>query len=155
MDELLRAEIPMELKWRFGTGHYFSRFIQALREEKKILGVKCPQCQKVYLPPRPICGNCYREMTEWVQVKDTGVIQGYTVYYHPIIDPVTCEPRPVPFGMALIKLDGADSDVNHYLSETDLTKLHIGMRVRAVWRPIRRGFISDISHFEVIVNEKD
>jgi len=150
VNELINIEIPMALRWQFGTGRHFSRFIQTLRNEGKILGIRCPQCQRVYIPPRLICGNCYREMAEWVDVKDTGVIQGYTVYYHPILDPVTGEPRPIPYGMALIKLDGADTTINHYLSETDLAKLRIGLKVRAVWRLQRRGFISDISHFEVI-----
>lgn len=154
VNELLRIEIPLRLDFRFGTGIYFRRFIQALRDQKKILGLKCPQCHRVYLPPRPVCGDCYRELTEWVEVKDTGIIEAYTVSYHPIVDPVTGKPKPVPYGMALIKLDGAYSSLNHYLSETDLTKLHVGMRVRAVWRPIRRGFMTDILHFEVIGDEE-
>jgi len=155
MDELLRVEIPMKLDFRFATGHYFGRFIQALRGEKRILGLRCPQCRRVYLPPRPVCADCYHELTEWVEVKDTGIIEAYTVSYHPIVDPVTGEPKPIPYGMALIKLDGAYSSLNHYLSETDLTKLRVGMRVRAVWRPIRRGFMTDILHFEVVGDEDD
>jgi uncharacterized OB-fold protein len=52
--------------------------------------------------------------------------------------------------MGLIRLDGADTTLNHYLVESDPAKLAIGQRVRAIWRDQRRGAMDDILHFEVI-----
>ena len=153
LDELLHVEIPMNLTWRYGTGWYFGHFFRVLKEEGRLVGLRCPICQRVYLPPRPVCGNCHAELSEWVPVADTGTVRAFTVVHLPIVDPATGEPRPTPYGMALIQLDGADTTLNHYLVETDLSKLRIGLRVRAVWREERQGRMSDIRHFEIVEEE--
>lgn len=149
-EELLHIPISMDLSWRYGTGQHFGHFFRVLKEEGRLLGLRCPVCQRVYLPPRPVCGNCHAELFEWVPVADTGSVRAFTVVHLPIVDPATGEPRPVPYGMALIQLDGADTTLNHYLTETDLAKLRIGLRVRAVWREERQGRMSDIRHFEIV-----
>ena len=51
--------------------------------------------------------------------------------------------------MGLVRLDGADTAMNHFLAQTDPARLAIGMRVRAVWREDLRGSLDDIRHFEV------
>lgn len=139
----------MNLTWRYGTGWYFGHFFRTLKEEGRLLGLRCPVCRRVYLPPRPVCGNCHAPLQEWVPVADRGTVRAFTVVHLPIVDPATGEPRPVPYGMALIQLDGADTTLNHYLAETDLSKLRIGLRVRAVWRDKRQGSMTDIRHFEI------
>jgi len=144
----------MNLTWRYGTGWYFGHFFRVLKEERRLLGLRCPVCRRVYLPPRPVCGNCHAELSEWVPVADTGTVRAFTVVHLPIVDPATGEPRPTPYGMALIQLDGASTTINHYLAETDLSKLRIGLRVQAVWREERQGRMSDIRHFEIITAQK-
>ncbi len=156
MTELLRISHTMTLSWRYGTSWYFAEFIRALRDERRILGLRCPVCDRVYLPPRPVCGNCYADLHEWVDVKDTGTVRAFTVVHTPIIDPATGQPRPTPYGMALIQLDGADTTLNHYLAENDPATLcaRIGMRVRAIRREQRTGTLSDIVHFVEMNNEQ-
>jgi len=154
MSELLHVPIVMNLTWRYGTGWYFRHFFRVLKEEGRLLGLRCPSCRRVYLPPRPVCGNCHAELHEWVPVADTGTVRAFTVVHLPIVDPATGEPRPVPYGTALIQLDGADTTLNHYLAETDLSKLRVGLRVRAVWREKRQGRMSDIKHFEIMKEEQ-
>lgn len=152
MTELLRISHPMPLAWRYGTSWYFAEFIRALRDDRRLLGLRCPVCRRVYLPPRPVCGNCHAEMRDWVAVEDTGTVRAFTVVHLPIVDPVTGLPRPTPYGMALIRLDGADTTLNHYLAENEPARLRIGLRVRAVWREVRAGTLSDIVHFEAIAD---
>lgn len=154
MTELLRISHHMKLSWRYGKSWYFAEFMRALRDERRILGLRCPVCRRVYLPPRPLCGNCYAELYEWVEVRDTGTVVAFTTVHLSILDPATGKPRPTPYGMALIRLDGADTALNHYLAENDLTKLRLGMRVRAVWRQERIGTLADILHFVELANEK-
>lgn len=144
----------MTLTWRYGASWYFTEFMRALRDERRLLGLRCPVCRRVYLPPRPVCGNCHAELSEWAEVQDTGTVRAFTVVHTPIIDPATGQPRPVPYGMALIQLDGADTTLNHYLAENDAAKLRIGMRVRAVWLEARTGALSDIVHFMEMNNEQ-
>jgi len=89
-------------------------------------------------------------MDEWVPVADTGILVAWTVVHLPIIDGRTGKPRPSPYGMGLIRLDGADTTLNHYLDTADPGRLRIGARVRAVWRDALVGAIDDIAHFEVL-----
>lgn len=154
MTELLHIPHTMALSWRYGTSWYFAEFIRALRDEQRLVGLRCPSCRRVYLPPRPVCGNCYAELREWVEVKDSGTVRAFTIVHIPIIDPTTGEPRPAPYGMALIQLDGADTTLNHYLAESNPDQMRIGMRVQAVWREERRGTLSDIVHFVEMKNER-
>lgn len=153
MTGLLRVSHTMTLAWQYGASRYFAELMRAVRDERRLLGLRCPRCRRVYLPPRPVCGNCHAELREWVEVKDTGTVRAFTVVHVPIIDPATGQPRPTPYGMALIQLDGADTTLNHYLAENEAGKLRIGMRVRAVWREERTGTLGDIVHFEEVRGE--
>ncbi|MDD5466578.1 MAG: Zn-ribbon domain-containing OB-fold protein [Anaerolineales bacterium] len=154
MTGLLRVSHTMTLAWQYGASRYFAELMRAVRDERRLLGLRCPRCRRVYLPPRPVCGNCHAELREWVEVKDTGTVRAFTVVHVPIIDPATGQPRPMPYGMALIQLDGADTTLNHYLAENEAGKLRIGMRVRAVWREERTGTLGDIVHFEEVRGEQ-
>ncbi len=83
-------------------------------------------------------------------VSDEGVIVGCTVVNVPFIDPMTGEQRPVPYGFAIIRLDGASTALYHFLEETDPRKLRVGQRVKAVFRPERTGNLRDILYFRTL-----
>lgn len=141
--------ITMDLTWRYAASAPMTTFLEGLRE-RRIAAVRCDGCGRRYLPPRPFCGRCRRRMSRWVPVSDTGTIAAWTVVHVPIIDGRTGERRPSPYGMALIRLDGADTTLNHFLDETDPDRLAVGTRARAVWRDDLLGAMDDISHFEVL-----
>jgi len=149
MSEQIHISIPMNQTWGYASGDAMERFCAGL-SEKRIEAVQCDGCDRRYLPPRPFCGNCCRRISKWVPVKDEGVLEAWTVVYLPILDGRTGEMRPSPYGMGLIRLDGADTMLNHYLSENDPRVLRIGMRVHAVWRDELLGAMDDIQHFKVL-----
>ncbi len=147
MTEPLTVPIKMALTWRYASGAAMERFRAGLRE-RRIEALRCADCGRAYLPPRPMCGCCRTRLTEWVPVADEGQLVGWTVVNQPMLDGRTGETRPAPYGMGLIRLDGADTTLNHYLGESDPARLAIGQRVKAVWRDELRGAMDDISHFE-------
>jgi uncharacterized OB-fold protein len=149
VSERISVEIEMNQRWRYASGTAMERFADGLRR-KKIEALRCGGCGRRYLPPRPFCGNCCRSLRDWVSVADQGSIEAWTVVYLPFLDGRTGEVRKGPYGMALIRLDGADTTLNHYLAEADPGRLAVGLRVRAVWREELRGAIDDIRHFEVL-----
>ena len=53
------AEGRITMPYRYFAGSIGTKFFRGLKEEKKIMGLKCPDCQKVYIPPRPTCGSCF------------------------------------------------------------------------------------------------
>ncbi len=148
-NEVILVPIEMAATWHYASGAAMERFYNGLME-KRIEALRCGVCLRRYLPPRPVCGNCHLELIEWVPVADEGWLEAWTVMQVPMLDARIGRMREAPYGMGLIRLDGADTTINHYLAESDPARLAIGLRVRAVWRPQARGALDDIVHFEVL-----
>jgi uncharacterized OB-fold protein len=140
-DLVMEGKISIPYRWT--TGKMAGRFFTELRDNKKIYGVKCGGCGKVYVPPPDLCGACYAAMGEWVEIADTGTITTFTVVHHPLI----WRPLEPPYAIAAIRLDGADTDFLHLLKTDDYARLRCGLRVNAVWKEQRSGTLLDIDHF--------
>ncbi len=138
-------EGKMALPYQYFAGAVGSRFIVSLRNERQILGVRCPQCEKTFVPPRETCERCFAPLTDhWVKVEAAGVVTGFTVvrYAEPY------QPKEPPYVLALIKLDGADTPITHLLECGDVGNARVGMRVRAVFSGEQKDNILNIAHFE-------
>jgi uncharacterized OB-fold protein len=137
-----RIKVPYE--WSVGeTG---SRFLVALRDEKKILGTFCGRCQMVFVPPRKVCGRCFNADMEWRELGPQGTLITYTVpRYKESIHPLSH-----PFGYGIILLDGATTGLVHLLGGFDGGGLQTGIRVEAVFREQRKGDILDIMYFKPV-----
>lgn len=140
-----------EIPYRHSAGEVGTKFYEGLKQ-KKILGLRCPKCKRVIVPPRLFCDRCLVPMNEWVEVKDTGTIVTFTICYWKF----TGLPEP-PYCVAWIKLDGADEGILHFVGGVDLSdpkkaleKIRVGARVKAKWREKRTGSILDIEYFEPI-----
>lgn len=139
----------LAVTWRYASGAAMERFLAGLAE-RRLEALRCSGCGRRYLPPRPFCGECRLRLHEWISVRDEGELAAWTVVHLPILDARSGEPRRVPYGMGLVRLDGADTTLNHYLAEANPERLAIGLRMRAVWREELRGALDDILHFEVV-----
>ncbi len=141
---------PMPYEWSIGL--YGSRFFHEIMKNRRFIGIKCVGCGKVYVPPRRVCGPCFRELHELVPLSDTGVITAFSVVNYPFIDPNTGSQRPIPYTYGYIQLDGADNIFSHIINEMDLSKIKVGMKVRAVFkdRAEMKGNIEDIKYFEIV-----
>ena len=137
-----RIKVP----YTWYVGEIGSHFLARLRDAREIWGRQCPKCKKVYVPPVKNCGECFALTDQWVQVKDEGTVESFTIVRY------THEMHPVeaPFSYALIRLDGADGALLHLIGGIDPERLKIGMRVKAVFAEPREGSILDIRHFEPI-----
>jgi hypothetical protein len=136
--------------FKYAVGMHGSKFFKETRDNKRITGVKCPKCGKVYVPPRGVCGKCFVEMNEWVEVGPLGVIGTFTILRFAFIDPETGHQKPVPYGYGFIKLDGADTLLQHYINIEDESKVKIGARVEPIFAKERKGNTKDIEYFRVI-----
>ena len=134
----------------WSVGKHGSRLLNELKEHQRFVGSKCPKCGRVYVPPRKVCGRCYVVMEEMVPVSNEGEIVVCTIIQFGFVDPGTGRQRPVPYGFAFIRLDGADSTLPHFLDSTDPEKVKVGARVKAVFEEERTGSIMDVKHFTVI-----
>ncbi len=142
----------MRIPYQYAAGAAVGRFLEELRDNGRIYGNKCPQCGRVLVPPRIACGRCHIRMDEWIDLGTKGTVISYTVCEQAFLDPSFGELREVPYTFGAILMDGADGVMQHLLKETNASKLRIGMRVQAVFKPReqRKGNIRDIIHFETI-----
>ena len=138
----------INVPYRWWAGNTASRFYAALRDEKIIMGTKCPACGRVFVPPRKACPTCFTENTQWVELSDEGCVLSFTVARRQFAAIPKNRKTPVIWG--LIKLDGADTALLHYIDEIAPENVTIGMRVRAVFAATRTGAIQDIAHFQPI-----
>jgi uncharacterized OB-fold protein len=143
-DELAFADVVAYSSFQVSCGTTGTKFLKAIRDDKKIMGIKCPSCGKVYVPPRTHCPTCFARMSEWVDLDGKGTLSSYTVvrYEEPYL------PKPVPFAYAVIQMDGADTGLAHILGEVDLGKIEVGMRLEPVFKEEREGSILDIDYFK-------
>lgn len=136
----------IKVPYKHTAGAYVERFITEIGKNKRIMGVKCPKCSKVFVPPRMICAECFEKMEEWVEVGNQGKVVGFTTIAHST--PVM--PLEPPYSYAIIRLDGADTDIVHIINIGDPKQLKVGMRVKAVFKEKPRKRILDIEFFRPI-----
>lgn len=122
------------------------RLLTEAMKEKKIKGIRCPECGMVYVPGPTYCRKCFTDIDEVVEVKDTGTVMSYCVE----LADVRGNPRPEPQISAMIQLDGADSWFVGAVYGIEAEDFKIGMRVKAVWADEPAGSLTDIERFEYI-----
>ena len=135
---------PIRLQYTYTAGAAQSRYLRGLADGK-IIGQRCPQCAKVYTPPRGSCPTCGVPTGEDVQVADRGTVTTFCIVNIPFPGQAI---RP-PFVAASILLDGSDIPIFHLLQEIDTADARMGMRVEAVWvsRDEMRPSMESIRYF--------
>lgn len=124
----------------------FSRYFLALRDDRRIFGVKCGQCGVVRVPPFALmCPDCDFAEMEFVEMPDRGVMNStppITYFAHSLFQ------SWVPFGRGRVVLDGADTalPIHVYTTKGVLTPFIFakGMPVKIVFRDERLGKPTDI-----------
>jgi uncharacterized protein len=106
---------------------------QLASDEGRFLGLRCPECGRLYTGGRGICPIDAAELTESdeIDLPQVGTITNYT-----IITPVQYagQTETEPFARVNVLLDGVDVVVPYQeLIECPNDQLHIGIRVSAVW----------------------
>ena len=141
------VEGKLALPYSYFAGKIGSKFITTLRDQKKILGIRCKSCDKVFVPPRQTCPICMEDIRDnWLELKNSGEVTNFTV--------VRYEdrhlPRKPPFILAMIKLDCADTPMVHILEGIQPEAVKIGLRVKPIFAQNTTNTILDIDHFEPI-----
>ena len=151
-DNILFTHDELHAQFAWDTGIAISRYLAGLKEGV-ILGGRCSTCRKTIVPPRTVCEWCFRPMTEYIPLQDTGIVNTFSLCY------VTWDVKRIsePQIPAVIEIDGASPlhGIMHMLDEVDPQAVHIGMRVQAVWKPPteRQAAITDILYFKPITEE--
>jgi len=131
---------PVRLAYDYAASPEESKFFRGLAEGR-ILGQRCPKCQKVYVPPRGACPVDGVPTTDEVELPDHGTVTTFCIVNVPFLGQ-KIEP---PYVSAYVLLDGADIAFLHLILECDAADVRMGMRVEAVWKP-REEWTTDLNN---------
>lgn len=135
---------PARLTYVHTPGRAQSRFLTALTG-KRFIGERCPECRKVYVPPRGACPTCGVGTEEQVEVGPKGTVTTYCI--------VNVKARnldiEVPYVYAHVALDGADLGLHARIGGVAYDQVRMGLRVEAVWAADERlaPTLASLDHF--------
>lgn len=135
---------PVSLDYVYAASPEESAFYRGLAQGR-ILGQRCPACGKVYVPPRSACPADGTPTADEVELSETGTITTFCIVNVPFLG----QRITPPYVSAYVLLDGADIAILHLILDVPADEVHMGMRVKAVWKPREEWgtTIENISHF--------
>jgi uncharacterized protein len=140
------VDFALDARYAWDAGTAVARYLDGLKEGR-ILARECRRCRRILVPPRMFCEECFRPTDRWVEVRDTGRVNTFSICYIRW-DMVKLEDPEIPF---VLEIDGATPGMGfmHKLGEVEPDDVRVGMEVEAVWRPEeeRVGSILDIAYF--------
>lgn len=144
-DEIIHIEQNWNITYHHTAGEVASRFFTELRDNRKLMGKKCPVCHRVLLPARSFCDRCYVPTTDWVPVGNRGVIETFTI----VANQFAGLPAP-PYALVYVRLDGADTAIANELRRVNLSdpdsaalEMRIGTPVVVRFKDQRQGRVTD------------
>ena len=139
----LEADFELGFTYTRSLGPLIGKAFAAFAQ-RRIAGIKATD-GRVIFPPVEFDPISCDPLNELVEIADTGTV--ITWVWNP--NPSEKQPSSKPFAWAMILLDGADTPFLHRIA-SEKSALHNGMRVRASWKQVPEGDITDILHFEGI-----
>ena len=135
-------------QFKFNISHN-TEFLKKLKD-KKLVGNCCSGCNRVFFPPRYVCGKCLVEPNQWVDLRETGRVATFAISY--LKDPETGEIQEKP--TVLVQQDGSDTCIITKLNpEVDFKDTYIGMPVKVHWAENRTGGLMDIEYYDVLEDD--
>ena len=133
----LSAPLTLSFNYTRSVGPTLGAFFTALRS-RRIVGIRGSD-GRVHVPVVEYDPVTYEPLTEIVPVASVGTVISWTWQAQPLAG----QPLDRPFAWALIKLDGADTELLHVVDGAVTT----GDRVHAHWADQPVGAITDIAYF--------
>lgn len=119
---------PATLHYDYTPGIATTRFLHTIKE-KRLVGERCPETGKVYIPPRGVSPVAGLPTTEQVELGLDGTIVTFCVVN---LD-FTGNAQEIPYVSALILVDGSDIPIYGLVREIPYDEVRPGMRVTSVW----------------------
>ena len=143
-DSVTGVITPVSLDYDYAASPEESLFYRGLNEGR-IMGQRCPTCEKVYIPPRSACPADGTPTAEEIELSQTGTVTTFCIVNVPFLG----QKITPPYVSAYVLLDGADIAVLHLILGVPADEVRMGMRVKAVWKPKDEWTFSleNIDHF--------
>jgi len=137
------GEIPVNFVYTYGLAG--ETFFRAIKDKGTFLGARCDACDITFVPPKVYCDRCFEELTKFIDVGTIGYVDTFTVSFKNMDGSDKVKPRI----LAMIKIEGTDGGIIHYLEGIPIEEVALGLPVRAIFKPKnqRTGAIDDIIGF--------
>jgi len=144
------GEIPVSYVYTYGLAG--EKFFRAIKDKGTFLATYCPDCDISFVPPKVYCDRCFNKLDKFVDVGTVGFVETFTITFHNMDGSEKPEPRV----LAMVRIDGTDGGIIHYIEGIDVEEIAIGMAVEAIFKPKskRKGSIEDIIGFGPIKSKK-
>jgi uncharacterized OB-fold protein len=138
------GDLPVVNRYTFGLAG--ENFFRTIKDEGRILGTYCPDCDHTYVPATIFCERCLGKLDTWVDVGTQGEVVTFTFLN------VSLDGAPLEYPELIAFVRFADGGLIHHLGEVELEQVEIGMIVEAVFKPKadRVGSILDIEYFKPV-----
>jgi uncharacterized OB-fold protein len=146
-EEVRRVDGAIPVRHRYTPGVAGETVFSALLERGVLLGSRCERCGFTYAPARRFCERCFAELEADVELGPGGTLVSFTIGFVG----VEGEALDEPVTLGLVRLDGADAVLCHFVLDMADEPLEIGERMELVVRPAgeRTGSILDIAGFRL------
>jgi uncharacterized protein len=131
------VEQKIQIPYSYVAGPAVSRFLTGLKDCVFYAG-ECTACGRKTVPPISFCGRCWMPISTFVLVGPTGVLESFAAI------PNSNDPNLL---FALIRLNGSDTWLTHWLEVPPGDLPQIGLEVEPVWKEEREGSVLDIRCF--------
>ena len=137
-----QGDLPVTNRYTYGLAG--EKFFRSIKDEGRILGTHCPNCDRTYVPAAVFCERCLAKLDDWVDVGTSGEVITFTFLFVNLDG----SPRDKPEIIAFVSF--GDGGLVQRLSEINPDQVEIGMLVEAVFKPAseRIGSILDIDYFK-------
>ena len=144
VEDVTMVTTPIAMKVLHTASIQETGYLKGLKEGR-LIGQRCPQCRKVYIPPRGACPVDGVPTEEEVVLPDRGIVTTFCVVNVPFLG----QKIPIPYVAAYVLLDGADIAFLHLILDCAAEDVRMGMRVEAVWKPREEWEygLQNITHF--------
>ncbi len=119
---------PAKFVYDYTPGVARTRFLRAI-EQKRLVGQRCPETQKVYIPPAGVSPVSGLPTLEEVELGLDGTVVSYCIVN---LD-FTGNAQEIPYVSALILVDGSDIPIYGLVREIAPEDVHFGLRLKSVW----------------------
>lgn len=144
VDDISMITTPVQLHYMHSASPEESLYLRGLAEGR-LLGQRCPACNKVYIPPRGACPTDGVPTEDEIELPDRGIVTTFCIVNVPFLG----QRIKPPYVAAYILLDGADIAFLHLVLGCAAEEVRMGMRVEAAWKPRDQWgtTLENIDHF--------
>ena len=137
----------MQADYLYPSGVAGDKFFKHIMKNDSFLASKCTKCEKVYLPPRLYCEDCFCEIPEdgWIEVPAIGIVKLHTVVTIDTKGEKLVQPKVI----GMINIDDTDGVILGVIKTDNVEEELRGLKVKAVFQPKdkREGTLKDILYF--------